>query len=139
MSKFDALALPVDTPARMTICHPHTLKPLADKAGNPAYIDFLSTDSEVCIAYDRKAIEERAANIRAKTSPADLFEAGCRRMAHLARGWHLVDFDGNVIDATFSESAAYELLSNHRMKWLQDQAAIFHGDRANFPLRSATS
>lgn len=140
MSKFDALALPVDTPARMPICHPHTLKPLVDKAGNAAYLDLLSTDSEACIAYDRKIQEERAANpIRAKTSPADAVEAGCRRLAHLARGWHLVDFDGAPIDVPFSEANAVELLSNHRMKWLQDQAVIFLGDRANFPLRSSNS
>lgn len=145
--KFDALALPVDTPARMPICHPHTLKPLVDKDGQPAYLDLLSTDSEACIAYDRKVAEERASNpIRAKIGPADLSEAGCRRLAHLARGWYLVDFDGNPIldpdtgkPILFSEKNAYDLLSNHRMKWLQDQALIFLGDRANFPLRSVNS
>jgi len=145
-SKFDALALPVDTPARMPICHPHTLKPLIlkqedDKAPPVhAYLDLLSTDSEACIAYDRKVAEERAANpMRAKMTTAELFDAGCRRLAHLARGWYLVDFDGNPIDVPFSEANAFELFSNHRMRWLQDQALIFLGDRANFLLRSANS
>ena len=143
--KFDALALPVDTPARMTICHPHTLKPLYLRDGNVitsehAYLDLLSTDSEAAVAYDRKLIEEHAANpMRARNSPADLFEAGCRRLAHLTRGWRLVDFDGNPIDVPFSEPNAVELYSNHRMTWLREQALMFLADRANFPLRSSDS
>ena len=97
-------------------------------AALPAQSQKSSADA---IAEYRKMLEDG--------NPADLFEAGCRRMAHLARGWHLVDFDGNVIDVPFSEANALELFSDHRMKWLQDQASIFHGDRANFPLRSATN
>lgn len=141
MSKFAALALPVDVPARMTICHPTTGKPLADKDGQVAWLELLSQDSAAAEAHDRRAQEERMAQpVRQKTSPEETDLAICRRLAALTTGWRLLDFEGNPIDVPFSPADAVDLYAGGGpFNWLREQALIFLSSRANFPLRSSKS
>ncbi len=94
MSKFGSLSAPADQPFRVVLIDPATESPLKDAAGNEAYIDVLSAQSEAGRKFDRERsqIITRKAMKRSGALPDDdQFEANCAKLAKLTRAWHLVD------------------------------------------------
>lgn len=139
MSRFAALALPIDEPGRMTIMHPVTGQPLRDADGAEGYLDLLSNDSLKAQAFDRKLTTQRLARRnRATTLTAEEIDAeSTDRFAALTAGWYLVGLDGAPIAVDFTEAAARELYAAPAMLWLREQVAAWQANRANFSKASS--
>lgn len=137
MSKFAGLALPVDTATRLNLKHPITGKDLADKDGNPAYIELFGPDSEVALAFERKL-----ANSIAEGEPND-YDARERhmvdRLAARTKGWRLLGLDGSPLDVEFSAQNAKELYADRGMRWIRDAVLIYSTNRQNFGKASSES
>lgn len=138
--KFASLALPVEKASRMTILHPVTRQPLKNGDGREAYIEMLSIDSEVAQKH-RTASQQRRLNmgIRAKLNAEELEQESIDLLAWLTVGWHLVGFDGEVIDVPFSKENARKLYGQHALAWLREQVDQYVADRGNFSGASSTS
>lgn len=131
------LELEPDRAGRLTLLHPGTQMPLTDKSGKEAYIDLLSSDSEVA---EKHRKEIRTARMRTRNpNKIDLDAESNELLARLTTGWYLVDFTGNPIDVPFTRENALAIYGNHKMAWLTDQADSFAGERANFLQASSTS
>lgn len=132
-SKFAGLALETDNPARMTIRHPKTNLPLRDAAGNEAYIDLLSSDSEAAVKAKRSVTNGRLAmRNRTKITSERLESEAAEILASLTKGWHLIALDGSPIDLPCNHQNAIDLYSAPQMVWLREQVDEFTSDRANF-------
>ena len=138
MSKFAGLGLAVEQPHRVTLSHPVTRKPLTDREGKQAYIDILSTDSPAARAWDRK-FRDRRIRMRGRMSAEEQDANNVDLLAHLTRGWYLVDLDGNPLPVEFSEENARLLYDQPEAFWLTEQVNDAAGDRANFTKPSSTS
>lgn len=133
MSKFDALALPVDATGRMVIKHPTTGATLRDRDGKEAYIDLYSGDSEVAERQRRAITNDRLSmRNRNKITSERLESEGLELLVALTTGWNLVALDGSPIDLAFSPQEARNLYGDRRMRWLREQVDEFTADRANF-------
>ena len=136
MSKFAAMALPVEKPGRLVLLHPSTHQPLVDANGEGAYLDLYSTDSEPAQRHARgvtkrrlalqQASQGRAVRLSAEEIEAERIEI----LVALTAGWRLVGLDGTHLDVPFSQADARSLYAD--MLWVRDQAEAFVGDRANF-------
>jgi hypothetical protein len=139
MSKFDALALAVDSPSRMPIYHPTSQQPLRDTDGNEGYLDLLSADSTAAKKYERSVTDRRlAVRGRSKLTAAELEAEAIEQLVALTKGWHLIGLDGSPIAVDFTPTNARELYSSPAMAWLRDQAQAWIADRANFSKASST-
>lgn len=144
MSKFGNLGVEIDKPARMFI-KPNEIDTLFDTEGNPAYIDFLPVNSEPGRKLDQKQQREQVRKLwqrnreaqRTELENADTIKDQAERLAALATGWHLVDYDGSVIDFKFSHANALELFSDQSMDWLRRRAWVWLNDETNFMPRSS--
>lgn len=137
--KFAGLALEVDRPERMTILHPVTRKALCDEAGQSAWIELYSGDSEIADKHNRavsvRRVNEAARSRRRKVTEDDAESQkldAIDQLACLTTGWHLVDLAGRCIDVPFSREAARDLYGSPGMAWLREQVDEFAFDRANF-------
>lgn len=140
MSKFAALALPVEQPARMIIHHPVTQKPLCDEAGKQAFIDVWSADSETRRKFERASANRRLARrARAKITAEEIEAEQVALLVALTAGWHLVDLNGRAIEEPFTPDNARELYAEPAMAWLREQVDEFASDRANFAKASSTT
>jgi hypothetical protein len=140
MNKFSGLSLEVETPYRLILVHPVTRQPICDTAGNPAYIDHYSADSEIARKHQRSVQRRRLAmRGRMKITPEELESEAVEILAALTVGWHLVDFKGEVIDTPFTSENARELYSDPTVAWLREQIDESTADRANFSKGSSTS
>lgn len=142
MSKFDALALPVDAASRMIVKHPVSNQPLRGDDGKEAYIDLLSLDSQKAQAFDRTAGDrrlERLARGRSIPQSAEFEAEQTERMALLTTGWLLLGLDGTPVDVEFNEQNARELYAAPQMLWLRQQVFLFQGNLANFAKASSTT
>lgn len=144
MSKFDALHLEVDKPARMTVMLPGMPQPLCDTAGEPAWIDLLSHDSIAAQQFDDRQAEmmlqKRQASPGYIPPPIEARRQLVERAAALTVGWRLLGLDGSALDVAFSREAAIELYGDHRMQWLFDQVVTHLHRRQNFmPAKSSAS
>jgi hypothetical protein len=140
MSKFAALALEVDAPARMVIKHPISGLPIRDADGNEAWIDLYSSDSEAARKAQRTITNGRLAMRNRNAIDAKRLETeGTEMLADLTAGWNLLSLDGQKIDVPFSRANAIELYSERSLAWVREQADAFVGDRANFGKASSTS
>ena len=147
MSKFGELGVVTDKPSRMTIIAPGEVDPLIDEKGNEAYIDFLPWDSEAGRRFDqeqqrelvRKNFKQRSrTEQRADLENADNTRLQAERLAALATGWYLLDFDGKPLpDMEFSKATALELFSAPALGWLHRQSWVFVGNERNFMRRSS--
>lgn len=138
MSKFAAMMLPVDVPARMIIQHPTKNVPLRDADGNEAWIDMLSADSEKARALERKLVTQRLARRNRTTLTAEELEAEqADKLAVLVTGWHLVGLDGQRQEVDCNEGNARDMLATPGMNWLREQVAEFQMSRANFSKASS--
>lgn len=139
MSKFAALAVAVDRPARMTILHPATGQPLCvlDEAGKPtddvAWIDVLSADSAAAREYERAAQNKRLQS-RARRITAEQLEAdGVGLLAALTVGWRLVGLQGQPIDVPCTRENAAELYASPELGFIKRQVNDFAADLGNYP------
>ncbi len=139
MSKFAALALEVEKPARMTIVHPVTREPLKDGEGNEAYIDLHSGDSAVARRQQQSIQRRRLASRGRKVTLEEIESDALDFLAALAASWRLVGLDGSAIDVPFSTTNARELFGESSMAWLREQVDEFSADRANFSKASSTT
>lgn len=140
MSKFAALELAVEQPARMTIYHPFKNQPLCDAEGNEAYIDLLSSDSAAAVAFARKTTNQRlSARVRQQMTAEEMEAERTELLATLTKGWRLLGLDGAPIDVPFTFAAARELYATSAMAWLRDQVDAFAASRANFKPASSNS
>jgi hypothetical protein len=138
VSKFGKLGLPVDVPKRMEIINPLTGEPLVDKAGNAAFIDLFSSDSNRARAYARNVTQRRLdQSKRVGITAAAIENDEIGMLAELTKGWHLVDFDHEPIGVAFTTQDARELYAQAEMNWLVEQVQAFCGRRANFATPSA--
>lgn len=139
-SKFDAIALEVDKPSRMTIRHPHTNMPLRDKAGEVAYIELFSSDSGKARTAQRAITNGRLAmRNRNKLTAERLETEGTELLADLTVAWRLVGLDGEPLDVPFNRTNAVDLYADPKMAWLREQVDEFTADRANFSQASSTN
>lgn len=136
---FDALSANVSTPVRMTIISPVSRTPLTDEAGNVAYLELLSDDSEKGQQLDRdvaKGILER----RRRSSESDIAKFDADKVIALLTGWYLVGLDGKPIEGyPFNAENARRMMYADKMKWLRDQALAFVVDAGNFMPSSSQS
>jgi hypothetical protein len=140
MSKFAGLGMAVDAPARVTLLHPVTRQPLRNaETGDPAWIDVISSASQIGRAHDRavtdKQIKMRGARLRAEDIEADFTE----KLAKLTRGWSLVTLTGEPMDVEYTPANARELYALPELAWLRDQVGEFVADLGNFPTAVSTS
>lgn len=134
-TKFADLELAVDMPSRMIISHPVHGTPIAAPDGSEAWIDLLSLDSTAHRAYDRKVTNsrlERASAGQGRVTAEQLEQEAVDRLAILTRDWHLLSFDGGLLDVPFSEANARELFGAPAMSWLRQQVEAHVARRANF-------
>jgi hypothetical protein len=142
MSKFDKLAIGVDTPARLFLNHPITLKPLVDKDGNPAWIDLLSNESTSAQRHERVVTDHRldARSRGKKISAAEIEADNVDRVVVLTVAWSLVWLDGTpAVDAPFTAENAREIYGLPGLQWIREQVEAWVGTRANFWRPAATS
>jgi hypothetical protein len=140
MNKFAGLELEVETAFRLVLVHPVTRQPIRNGAGDPAYIDHYSADSEIARKHQR-AIQRRrlAMRGRMKITPEELEAEAVDILAALTVDWRLIDLKGNVIDLPFSQENARELYANPAVGWLREQIDESTADRGNFSQGSATN
>jgi hypothetical protein len=144
MSKFGSLAARVSETFHVELIDPVTQEAIRDQAGNAAFIEVLSADSEEGRAFDREravVFRKQAARTRsAALETIDQFEENIAKCARLTRGWHLVDpATQDVLDVKFSRENARELYSEPGMNWLFMQVWVAANDAANFMRRSSTT
>lgn len=138
MSRFDAAAIEVDKPARMTILHPDTGMPVKDGEDREAYIEGYSNDSDVAERGRRALTTARLRQRNRNAVTADrLAEEGVELLASLTTGWHLVGLNGSVIEVPHSIDAAKELFADRRLSYIKEQWDEFTSTRANFPKASS--
>jgi len=147
MSKFSELGVVTDKPSRMTIIAPGEVDPLIDEKGTEAYIDFLPWDSEAGRRFEqdqqrelvRKNFKQRSrAEQRADVENLDQTRVQAEKLAALATGWYLLDFDGKPLeDMDFSKATALELFSAPALGWLHRQSWVFVSNERNFMKRSS--
>lgn len=141
MGKFAGLAASTATGFRAPIIDPVESEPISDKAGKPAYIEVLSSDSEVARTFDRENGKRQDRKILAGRSNEvlddDPHARNAARMAALTVGWYLVDPQtGEPIDVPFSDANAVELYSDPDTAWLYRTAFVGATTIANFMKRS---
>lgn len=151
MSKFAALELAVDKPARMTVMHPVTGAPLCARGAdgkpdpkNEAYVDVYSADSEIARAHHRRFGQRRLDALARKRRAAvqrveELEEADIELLVELTAGWKLIGLDGAPLDVPFTKENARELYSTPAMAWLRAQVDEFAAERGNFSKTSPNS
>jgi hypothetical protein len=146
MGKITGLSIAVDKTARMFILHPFTNEPLFVKnadgtAGEQAYIDIYSKDSQRARTYNRNATQKKLdMRGRATISALSLENENYGLLAELSTGWLLVDIEtGEKIDVPFTTLNAREIYSNPEATWLFEQVDAFAGARGNFSKPSATN
>lgn len=140
MSKFEGLALAVEVVGRMVLKHPITGLPIRDAAGNEAWVDLHSADSEPARKAQRAITNARLSMRNRNALDAKRLETeGTELLADLTAGWSLLSLDGEPIDVPFSRANAVELYSEPSLAWIREQADAFVGARENFSKASSTS
>lgn len=138
MAKLEDLELEVDKPSRMPILDPRTNLPMADKEGNPAYVEVYSSDSDIASKFRREIKTSRLRTRNPNALTGDKLESeDVELLAALTAGWHLVTFDREPIEVECTRDNARKLYANHKMKWLADQVDAHAGNRANFSKASS--
>lgn len=138
--QLDSLGLDIDTPSKMTINHPTTGQPLVDEAGNEAYLELLSADSEAAGQHEHEVLDRRLKPGRKNQPTARSLEADDVELwVRLCKGWHLVALDGRAIDLPFTQVNVKAIFGSRRMLWLKEQARSFINERANFSKTSSSS
>jgi hypothetical protein len=133
MSKFAGLELSVEKPFRLVLVHPVTRQPLRDVAGNEAYIEHFSGDSEIARKHQRSVTRRRLAmRGRAKLTPEEIEAEAIELLAALSTGWNLLDLSGGKIDVPFTQENARDLYGNAAVGWLREQLEESASDRGNF-------
>lgn len=136
MSGFNGLSLEVEKPAKMEITHPATGVTIRDESGNAAYIEVLSTDSDVA-QKRRKQSKKRLmdqihkgkkTNYSIEQSEEDDIET----LVSLTVGWRLMDLNGKPIEEEYNEDNARYLYSANEFLWLRTQVEEFVSERGNF-------
>ena len=93
--KFGSLAGKAEEPFRVVLLDPQTDLPLKDVNGKEAFIDVLSTQSEVGRKFDRsQRTQTMRRAMRGRTqeqSEDDTLETNFAKLAQLTVAWHLVD------------------------------------------------
>ena len=134
MSKFSALSLDVEKPARMIVVHPVSRQPLRSVDGKiEAFIDIFSADSEAARKHQRNVSRRRLAmRGRGRVTPEEMEADSVELLAAVTAGWSLLSLDGSPIDVSFSLEAARELYADPSVAWLRDQVDEFASERGNF-------
>lgn len=145
MSKFAALAVAVDRPARMTILHPTTGQPIyvLGANGKPtaefAWIDVYSTDSDIFRAHERAASNRRMRSRARRLTAEDIEAETVETYVVLTAGWRLVGLNGVPSDVPFTPENARELYGANELAFIRRQVDAFSADLGNFPAAAATT
>lgn len=132
------LAIEVDAPSRMEIINPKTMQVMRNEAGEVAYLDLLSMDSQVWKDHERRVSARRSSGRRRQAPDQDETENDFHDLlARLTTGWHLVGKDGKTLPYEFSTANARALYADRRFAWLKRQANLHIGDIANFDWASS--
>lgn len=127
----DALALPIERTARLTILHPVTFEPLKDEHGNVGWIDTLSFESQPAhehrLARDN-AIRRLGRDFDAAEDWRDLGEM----YAKLTVGWHLVSLTGRALHLPCDFPTATTIFTAPATRWLRLLVQAHLGTRGNF-------
>jgi hypothetical protein len=133
MSKFGAMALAVDQPARLYLLHPKTGRRITDADGNdPAWIDVYSSDSLAMQDIQRRLLDKRRAAKGALPTPEETDAEAAEICAALTAGWNLRGLDGAKLDLPFSRDDAEEFYALRACRWVRDQVDAFAAARGNF-------
>jgi hypothetical protein len=129
-SKFAALGFK-EAPARMTILHPVTLRPLVNSmTGEEAYIDLLPAQSQVGTAADRDT-QDSYLRLRRRVTAEDTEKATTLKLGKLTVGWSLALLNGAPLDIPCTPDNAMDLYGE--IRWMRDQVSSFVTDLGNFP------
>lgn len=140
MTVFAGLEADVDSPRRLFLQHPVTGQSLRNaETGEEAWIDVLSSDSEVAHKHNRANINSRIKRKAQKISAEELETEGVELLAKLTRGWALVDLAGKPISVPFSEQNARALYSTPSLAWIKRQVDQFSADVGNWIPGSSTT
>lgn len=134
--KFAKLAADVAASYRAEIIDPRTNAPLRDRDGNVSYIDVLSTDSPKAREFEkgrRKDLRQRLLRSRTGTiDTPDQIDENCELLALLTVDWHLVGWDGEVIDLPCTVENATELYTEPGMASIFNAVWFAANNVANF-------
>jgi hypothetical protein len=136
MSKFGS-GVNVNETFKVEIIDPATDLPLVDVNGATAFVEVLSTDSDVGRQFDktrRKVGMQRAVRTAGNAlAQDDPVEENQEKLAKLTRSWHLVDVATlEPIEVPCSETNALELYRDGGMQWLYRQVWLGASAPANF-------
>lgn len=140
MSKFGSLAANVGDTHKVTLIDPATDMPIKDGEGKEAFVEVLSSDSEIGRQFDK--LRRRAQSQRAMRGAAitdDGLEEQQHKLAKLTKSWHLVDpATRDPLQIACNEENAKELYTDGGMQWLYRQVWLGANETANFIKRSAS-
>jgi hypothetical protein len=138
MGKFDAIALQVDKPSKMTILDPVSQQPIRDAEGKESFIELYSSDSPKGRTHQKNMLRQRL-NMRGrgKLTPEQLEAESVDLLVALSVSWYLLTFEGKPLNVEFSQENARELYSSESMAWLREQVDTYTSDRANLSKASS--
>lgn len=140
MSVFAGLEVEVDSPSRLFLQHPGTGQPLRNaETGEEAWIDVLSSDSDVAQKHNRESMNRRIKRRAQKITAEEMEAEGVELLAKLTRGWSLVDLAGKPIAVPFSEVNARALYSKPSLSWIKRQVDQFSADVGNWTPGNSTT
>lgn len=140
MSKFSGLTVgTADRVFRVVLLHPATGAPIpvagvmdGDKPA-VAYVDVISSDSEVARAYEHDRANARLRAPRpVRPNAAEITANVAGLYARLSRRWLLATLDGQPLDVPFSIANAEELFSLPEAAWIREQIDAAVVNRSNF-------
>lgn len=137
MNKFGSLSANTEQTFKVVLISPYDDLPIADKSGKEAYIEVLSSDSDIGRAFDknrRQAAQQRAMRGRsALLAQDDPLEENQAKLSKLTRSWHLVDpSTKEVLTVPCTEQNALELYSDGGAQWIFRQTWLGAIETANF-------
>lgn len=135
MGKFGS-GVSVNDAFKVVIIDPATDLPLKDVDGNEAFVEVLSTDSDIGREFDRtrrKVGMQRMIRTNNALAQDDPVDENQQKLARLTRAWHLVDVASyQPIEVECSETNALELYRDGGMQWLYRQVWLGASSAANF-------
>jgi hypothetical protein len=130
-SKFSALEIEVDAPARLKLLDKKQ-QPYRNGDGREAWIELHSADSDIARKHNRMITKKRLGMRRGiRLTPEELEAEQIELFVALTTGWDLV-----VTDLEFSQLNARELYSNPKTPHIREQIDEFVNTRENFSAAS---
>ncbi len=138
MSGLDSLAIDSEKPFEIVLRNPQTNQPLRDAEGTAAYVTVFGQDSAAAQKAKRDATQNALSRRNRQMNATELEAQNIEFLTAVTTGWHLVNFDGEVVDFPFSPANARKLYGTASFNWIKEQIDEAVGDRSNFLKKSAS-